>query len=179
MLIYAKGERPIQTMAIVNTQALLTEISTRMAGTLHKHNTTITIDHTQIDNQLECHKESILGALQNLVDNAIQASNEGAFIDLYCTANTENQIDLGVRDHGCGMNAEHSSKVFQPFYTTKKQGTGLGLAVVEAVAKAHNGTVIIRSSEGVGTDVCIRLPVKQTASNTEGSVNERIESINC
>ena len=161
MLSYAKGERPMQTITKFNVNSLLNDLQYRMAGTLHHHATALLIEQTEEPIYIQGHRESLLGALENLVDNAIQASPEHAKIDVYCRAANDHQVTIGVRDHGCGMKAEDHQKICQPFFTTKPQGTGLGLTVVEAVAKAHQGKVVIQSSEGIGTDVAIRLPIMQ------------------
>jgi len=67
-----------------------------------------------------------------------------------------------VRDSGPGLKADMNEKVFEPFYTSRAQGTGLGLAVVRAVAEAHDGEVWVKSVEGNGAEFGLRLPLLLT-----------------
>lgn len=74
------------------------------------------------------------------------------------TAKAGTYVRVRVRDRGHGISGEHLAKVFDPFYSTKQIGRGLGLAAVFGIVKAHNGLIRIESEEGVGTDVSICLP---------------------
>jgi len=67
-----------------------------------------------------------------------------------------------VADTGPGIPRQELSKVFEPFYTTKPDGTGLGLAVVHSIIREHRGKVTIDSDVGRGTTVRIQLPIHQT-----------------
>ncbi|MBV9657946.1 MAG: response regulator [Verrucomicrobia bacterium] len=73
-------------------------------------------------------------------------------------------VVLTVRDHGCGISAEHMSKIFDPFFTTKANGTGLGLATTYSIIKKHDGAVIVESEPGVGTEFTIFLPANPAAT---------------
>lgn len=115
----------------------------------------------QVNNQLHnressIHGESLIGALLNLVINALQA--EACEIYLTLSSMDDAGIQIVVEDNGKGMPEEVKAHAFSPFYTTKAQGTGLGLAVVFAVVKAHGGTVFLESAEGLGTQITISLP---------------------
>jgi two-component system, sensor histidine kinase FlrB len=119
----------------------------------------------QIDNFasqaiLICHTESLQGALLNLINNAIQACDRDPEI-LLTAINDNNHLRISISDNGRGMSPEVQEKILQPFYTTRAQGTGLGLAVVHAVAKLHGGSVSIASAEGVGSCITINLPIIQ------------------
>lgn len=101
------------------------------------------------------HGESLIGAVLNLVINAIQA--EATEIHLTLASMDDSGIQISVEDNGKGMSEEVKVQAFTPFFTTKAQGTGLGLAVVFAVIKAHGGTVGLESVEGEGTQVNLYL----------------------
>jgi two-component system NtrC family sensor kinase len=64
-----------------------------------------------------------------------------------------------VTDTGRGISPEHLSRIFDPFFSTKEMGTGLGLSVVHGIIQNHGGTIAVESQVGVGTTVTIRLPV--------------------
>lgn len=115
----------------------------------------------QVNNQLitregMIHGESLIGAVLNLVINAIQSEATEVYLTLASMDNSG--IQILVEDNGMGMSEEVKNHAFSPFYTTKAQGTGLGLAVVYAVVKAHGGQVSLESTEGVGTQVNLYLP---------------------
>jgi signal transduction histidine kinase len=72
-------------------------------------------------------------------------------------------VELSVSDTGEGMDARKAAQVFGDFYTTKASGSGLGLPFVRRVAEAHGGEVSLRSEEGRGTTVKLRLPIARTS----------------
>jgi two-component system sensor histidine kinase FlrB len=101
-------------------------------------------------------QDALLGALLNLLNNAIEVG--AANISLTIQQGTDDNLLLVIRDDGPGMDAEEQRHVFEPFFTTKSHGTGLGLAVVDSVVKAHNGGIACRSSPGRGTVFTLILP---------------------
>ncbi|WP_419418885.1 sensor histidine kinase [Legionella sp. D16C41] len=112
-----------------------------------------------IDNQLltgsyYLHTESLIGAILNLITNAIQA--QASYIELTLKM-VKNNLMISVKDNGCGMTEAVKAQAFSPFFTTKAEGTGLGLAVVKAVVKAHRGEINLSSSPGEGCCVEINL----------------------
>ncbi len=66
---------------------------------------------------------------------------------------------LEVSDTGCGMTQEQKAKIFDPYYTTKRSGHGLGLAVVDAIVQSHGGLIKVVTAPGQGTKVELLLPV--------------------
>ncbi len=102
------------------------------------------------------HGESLIGAVLNLIINALQS--EATEINLTLASIDDSGIQISVEDNGKGMSEGVKAQAFSPFYTTKAQGTGLGLAVVFAVVKAHRGRVQLESTEGFGTQINIYLP---------------------
>ena len=96
-------------------------------------------------------------ALLNLVRNAIQASKPGTEV-VICLAKDGEQLVLEVSDNGCGIPAEKREQVFEPFYTSRQQGTGLGLALVKKIIDAHGGTITFTTQANAGTTFTLRLP---------------------
>ena len=109
-------------------------------------------------------------ALMNLCVNAVDAMPEGGTLTLRTRSLPEGMVALEVADTGTGMPPEVLARALEPFYTTKPvgKGTGLGLSSVYAAAKAHGGTVAIRSAPGAGTEVRLQLPAAQGAKAPEG-----------
>jgi len=80
-----------------------------------------------------------------------------------------------IRDNGIGIDRKYYDKVFQPFFTTKIDGTGLGLSTTRKIIEAHGGKIIFESEVNVGTSFKIELPIIEETSNTEGAEFNRIE----
>jgi PAS domain S-box-containing protein len=102
-------------------------------------------------------------ALLNLILNAIEVTDEGSriliFAEKICSSGNE-YLELGVRDSGPGVDPAIAARLFDPFYTTKAQGSGLGLSNVKRIVEAHQGTVEVRSCRGPGATFVMRLPWK-------------------
>jgi len=104
-------------------------------------------------------RERMRGALLNLLRNAIQASGPGGQVALRLRAHgRDGAVALEVSDQGAGIPPELQEKVFEPFFTTRQKGTGLGLALVRKVAEAHGGRLELASEVGRGTTLRIVLP---------------------
>ena len=111
--------------------------------------------------QLRVNRDALLSAMQNIVDNAEEAS--GGKGSLRITGRTLSEfIEIDFDDDGAGIDPAQAEALFDPFFSTKKTGSGLGLAVVRAVVHAHHGQVEIGESESGGTRVRIRLPLATT-----------------
>jgi signal transduction histidine kinase len=109
---------------------------------------------------LTADREMVRRALMNLVLNAVDAMPEGG--DLVITSYDGSRgFEIEVADSGPGLSEEDQRRVFEPFYTTKPHGTGLGLAVVYHVAEAHGGTVTAANCPEGGAAFTIRFPRKQ------------------
>jgi signal transduction histidine kinase len=109
---------------------------------------------------LTADREMVRRALLNLVLNAVDAMPEGG--DLVITSyDGARGFELEVADSGPGLSEEDQRRVFEPFYTTKQNGTGLGLAVVYHVAEAHGGTVTAANCPEGGAAFTIKFPRKQ------------------
>lgn len=102
--------------------------------------------------------------LANLLSNAIEFSHEGGRVEITLTANEDGSAALCVRDHGVGMDPEKVDRVFIPFVQLddsldrSHEGTGLGLPIVQALARHHNAEVHIETAIGEGTAVFVTLP---------------------
>jgi two-component system sensor histidine kinase HydH len=100
-------------------------------------------------------------ALVNLVLNALQAMPRGGRVLVRVSSDTcadSRWLVIDVVDEGAGLHPKAAEKLFQPFWTTKATGTGLGLAVVKRIVDAHYGQVTARSNEGLGTTFTLRIP---------------------
>jgi two-component system sensor histidine kinase HydH len=96
----------------------------------------------------------------NLFLNGIQAMEDGGRLHVSTRCN-QDEIIIEVSDSGCGIPPELVEKVFEPYFTTKHDGTGLGLAMSAKIIQDHNGTMELASREKSGTTVTVRLPVHE------------------
>ena len=99
-------------------------------------------------------------ALVNLVKNAMQAMTRGGTLAV-ATGESSEGVWVSISDTGCGIADEQLKHIFEPFYTTKKKGTGLGLLIVQRVVRAHNGRIELDSRVGRGTMFRIWLPLHE------------------
>jgi two-component system, NtrC family, sensor histidine kinase PilS len=96
----------------------------------------------------------------NLSRNALQAMPEGGELEIFVERGTDSVL-LRWRDTGVGMDEDIRRRAFEPFVTTRPDGTGLGLAVVYAAVQSHGGTIAIDSAPGRGTSIAIELPLRR------------------
>ena len=87
----------------------------------------------------------------NLLNNASQAIKDNGLIEISTLMSANNQIMVTIKDNGCGIPKHSISKIFDPYYTTKDYGTGLGLAVVKQIVSPAKGEIRVISDEGQGT----------------------------
>jgi PAS domain S-box-containing protein len=106
----------------------------------------------------------IVQIIENLFINAYQAMPEGGKIQVNARTATKKggkEVDLVVKDSGIGIAKENLAKLFEPLFTTKPQGIGLGLAVSKKLIEANEGTISVKSEVGKGTEFILHLPVVQ------------------
>ncbi|VAW46676.1 Flagellar sensor histidine kinase FleS [hydrothermal vent metagenome] len=157
MLQYARGGKGSEQ------RIALTELFEQLAKNVE---TQVACSHSQIsfetvDDDLVVlgDKDALLTALQNLIGNAIDIVGQKAKIQVLVNKLSEQKVDLVVVDHGPGVEEALFEKIFEPFYTKRAKGTGLGLAVVRAIAEAHGGKAWVKSVVGHGSRFGIQLPL--------------------
>jgi two-component system sensor histidine kinase FlrB len=127
------------------------------------NNVQLTLEDHCPDTLVRGNQSILLSALQNLLDNAIHAVNKaGGTVKVCIKTSLMGSVDVVVTDNGDGIAPEIQNKIFDPFFTTKTQGTGLGLAVVQAVARAHQGDVWLDAEYLNGCRFVLRLPTLST-----------------
>jgi signal transduction histidine kinase len=111
--------------------------------------------------------EKLRQAFLNIVINALQATPSGGSVAISVAQSSlpsmeeeNSSIEITFRDTGSGISADNLQRVFEPFYTTKSDGTGLGLAVTRKIIEAHGGLLTVASEVGSGTTVVVVLPIK-------------------
>ena len=102
-------------------------------------------------------RDRLVQVIFNLVLNAIDATGKGGRIEVRAKRDGD-RIEWTVTDDGIGIDPAVQSRLFRPYFTTKKQGTGLGLFVIRRIVEAHGGEVGVRSAPGEGTTFRVSLP---------------------
>ena len=156
MLAYARGNPEHQEA--VEVRRLLEQLAQILETELGPRGGSLQMEGSVDDCALMGNPDALLGALVNLGMNAIEAC-EGTPRLLLEIRRVKNEVQISLADNGRGIPADLVEKVFEPFFTTRADGTGLGLAVVRAVVEGHGGWIEIRSSEGSGTRVRLWLPL--------------------
>ncbi|SDK85873.1 His Kinase A (phospho-acceptor) domain-containing protein [Maridesulfovibrio ferrireducens] len=103
--------------------------------------------------------------LLNLISNAFQAMKDGGALQVKVARADNNRINFSVKDDGCGIPATDLKRIFEPFYSTKKQtgGTGLGLSITYGLVQDLGGLMVVESELGMGTEFRFSLPVNPIA----------------
>ena len=97
----------------------------------------------------------------NLIKNAIESMHDGGKIEIKVKVVADNKMEISIQDEGYGIEDQNIINLGEPFYTTKKDGTGLGLMVTNQIIGDHKGDFTIESSLGKGTKVVVTLPISQ------------------
>ena len=161
MLLFVKGETAEwETVAI---SSLLAELKQVIEPQMARRSLHFSVHDASAGASLMADRNALSGAVVSLLENAMQASPEGGRVTLECTQ-TGDAIVLTVRDDGRGIAAEIQERLFEPFFTTRDEGTGLGLAMVRGVTHALGGTVQVRSAPGAGSEFILWLPRKPAAA---------------
>lgn len=95
----------------------------------------------------------------NVIKNAIEAMGKGGLLKIQ-TRSDDEFLNMRFEDNGAGIEEKHLSKIFDPYYSTKAEGSGLGLMIVQRIMRNHGGQISIESSSSSGTCVTLRFPLK-------------------
>ncbi|WDE00486.1 sensor histidine kinase [Thalassomonas actiniarum] len=167
MLLFAKSGKE----QVVNALSVNDIIEESVAGIdvlAIKEKAQISVLPCEGDCQILGNKTALSGAIQNLIHNSLQVIEQQGEITIASRCTTSHAL-ISVRDNGPGISKAQATKIFEPFYTSKVHGTGLGLAVVKAVANAHHGSVHLISSPGEGANFCLKIPL--LANQPQGQVS--------
>lgn len=160
MLLFVRNELPLND--VICLEDLELGLRAAMEVPLHTSKSRCIWQNPNSKVEIRCNREALISALLNLVNNSIQASGKGARLKvsfIRTALNGEAAVAIAIADNGPGMTSEQLHAAKEIFYTTKPQGTGLGLAVVQSVARAHGGTFRLQSEQGRGTCGILTLPL--------------------
>src|SRR6059058_3971624 len=158
LLKYAKEED--YSFALVNLANVIDSALTQLRAKLDAAKIAISRNYIA-GPTVQADAEKLRQVFANLVDNAIDALAtipEGRRIDLFLE-NGDGLATVRVRDNGCGIAPEKLDRIFNPFFTTKERGTGLGMAISKKIVEAHEGAIEVASEVGRGTEFKVTLPL--------------------
>ena len=171
MLLYAKSGKQ-QVLEALAVNELIADAVQALDAQVMDADAKITVSYCPDNCQILGNKRALTGAIQNLVNNSLQLIPEQAEIKIKVSCKTD-FVAIDVSDNGEGIAADLHDKIFEPFFTKRAQGTGLGLAVVKSVAHAHQGDVSLLSKAGESAHFCIKLPVFSADNNGVNAANKQ------
>ncbi|WP_174732406.1 ATP-binding protein [Mesobacillus harenae] len=150
--------KPKENMEVkeININDLISSVLQFMGPQFTLKNTQITTNFAPPFLAL-CDPNQIKQVIINLIQNSIESSENNNHVVITLLEGKDNYL-IGISDSGSGITGERKKRLFEPFYTTKEKGTGMGLMVCKRIIENHNGTIEINSSEGEGTIVTLNLP---------------------
>lgn len=147
--------------------SIVEEVVTLMSAEASLYNVTLELNVFEASSDVHCDVNQVKQVLVNVIKNAVEAIRDSGTVQLKVNGDG-NWVEICAVDNGPGIAKENLVRLGKPFFTTKEQGTGLGLLVSRRIVQAHGGTLNIRSELGQGTTVLVRLP-RASSSNPTGN----------
>jgi two-component system, cell cycle sensor histidine kinase and response regulator CckA len=179
LLTFAKGGAPIKE--IISVPRLIEESAAlALRGSMIKGQHLFPVDLWPV----EADEGQLLQAINNLTINAVQAMPGGGILEFSATneiLELENEIGLpegkyvriDIKDQGSGIVKEDQQKIFDPYFTTKETGSGLGLTISFSIIKRHGGTITVSSTPGKGTTFTLFLPAAPARESLPAKAEEK------
>ena len=163
MLVFARGGGS-GAIEKVSIDSVLDELRQTLEPQLQMLRGELVIDNAAPGAVVNGSHAALAGALLNLASNAVQSCGNDVRLRITVRTPQPGRLTLCISDNGPGIPATCIARIFEPFFTTRPDGTGLGLAVVRAVAEAHHGAVWVDSPPGQGACFGLRLPCQPAAA---------------
>jgi CheY-like chemotaxis protein len=173
LLTFSKGGAPVKRTTVVS-ELIKESAGFALRGSRVRHEFSFAEDLWMID----VDEGQISQVIHNLVINADHAMPAGGIVAIRCENVTLDEstglpvrpgdyVKVSVRDNGVGIPRDHLTKIFDPYFTTKQKGSGLGLATSYSIIKKHGGHILAESEQGVGTVFSLYLPAARDAKMPE------------
>ena len=172
---FLNAVRPVRPVPVTtDLNELIQEAMNFIGPEVADRRIAVTLDLAEGLPLLHVDQDQLKQVLYNLVRNSCQAMGSDGEITVRTGCDDEN-VFFTIADNGPGIPADQVSRVFEPYYTTKKTGSGLGLLIVHRIVHDHGGEVEFKSREGLGTEVTVYLPraeklMRFLPSKSEGTV---------
>jgi len=145
------------TMGMDSLNAIIEESVAFLDAEIHDRDVLVEVELGKNLPPIEVDRDQIKQAVYNVIRNAFQAMKSGGILRIRSGADETHEF-MSFSDTGGGIAPENISRVFEPYFTTKAGGSGLGLLIVRRIVRAHGGEVIIESTQGKGLTLTIKLP---------------------
>lgn len=142
----------------VRVGALVQEILPVVQSEADRHNVTVEVSCPATTQPVNADEAMLRQALLNLAINACQAMPDGGVLRISCADAPRGRVEIRIADTGVGISQEHLGRIFDLYFTTKAEGTGLGLSMVYRIVQMHDGEIDVESTPGHGTTFRVLLP---------------------
>lgn len=171
MLGFVRYSNPVTTTFKV--AELMNELLAGLRPIAEQHGCTIDyINETEDAMTVTADRQALLGAFQNIAVNAIQICGNGGVVHIRSSAEPEGNAMFIFEDNGPGIEMAIKDRIFEPFFTRRANGVGLGLSVVKRVVDSHHGTIAVLSNPGQGS--CFRIELPTTAGMQRNVVGAEV-----
>ena len=171
LLTFAKGGSPVRRLVSV-AKLVMDAVHLARAGA----QTSIDVGISEDLRFAEVDAGQIGQVLHNILLNAREAMPEGGIIEVHAQNIADNRVRISIRDYGCGIPADVLPRIFDPYFTTKPGGNGLGLATAYSIVAKHGGNLTVESKPGYGTEFTIDLPASQEIPEPQAPVVAHIQT---
>ena len=178
LLTFAKGGAPVRRLVSI-ADLVMEAVHLARAGA----QTSIDVNIAEDLQCAEVDPGQIGQVLHNILLNARQAMPEGGIIEVHAAnlvvadaPGAGRRVRISIRDYGCGIAADVLPRIFDPYFTTKTGGSGLGLATAYAIVAKHGGNLSVESEPGNGTRFTIDLPASQERPSPQAPIVTRVQS---
>lgn len=152
------GRPTAYTLQVYNINDILKEIEPILQSEANYMNIRLSISYSMEDIHISCVKDHVKQVILNLSKNSLQAMPDGGDLDI-SVGRSADSCFIMVKDSGVGIPTEEIDKIFQPFFTKKKEGSGIGLTICKRIIESYNGSIYIQSTPSTGTEAKIFIPL--------------------
>ncbi|PLW68292.1 sensor histidine kinase [Pseudohalioglobus lutimaris] len=174
MLSFVRGSTPTSERILLNS--VLTEFESTVLPQLAVQGSSVRVQPVDDSLVLCGARDELVGSLCNLAMNAQEAAGGAVNITVWVGALDHNRMQLKFRDDGPGIDPDIMDRVFDPFFTTRSKGTGLGLAVVARTIANHDGEITVSNHPQGGAEFSITLPIAGAEEQIKGIEQEALRA---
>jgi two-component system NtrC family sensor kinase len=159
-----KGARKIE---MIDVGSLTDDCLNVLRGVIAKGRVEVVLDLNHGEARVKGSRVELRQMIVNLLHNSLEAMPDGGRITV-STSVEGAMLRLSIEDTGTGIPEEHRARIFSPFFTTKAEGSGLGLVIAKRIVMSHGGRISLQSTEGLGTRLSIDLPAAKSERPERG-----------
>jgi signal transduction histidine kinase len=158
---FLRAVRPARpTLAAARVETVLQDTLTLLKQDIENRRIEVEVDCAETLPRLKLDKDQIKQAFFNIIRNALQAMPDGGRLRIGLTA-SDRHIAVSFQDNGAGISPSDFGHLFEPYFTTRPDGTGLGLMIVQRIIQEHGGRIDVHSEPGIGTTFTVFLPIDE------------------